>query len=307
MVGKGKGKRIPVPCPKTDWPRIYAIYGIDHWHTLAVLLLHASLFSLLSLLFLLFFDPVATLLQSLLSSSPTAARSLAGFAGAFTALSAVLLFLAAGNFFYSAAALPHEVAQRMVGAVGDWSAVRNALDVGCGRGILLNAVATQLKKSGSSGRVVGLAQSKRNAMATLRTAKMEGVQEYVTCREGDARSLPFPDDYFDVVVSAVFLQPTKATFPSKQHSRAGSAENWAERARMLGEIVRVLKPGGVAVVWDFARSSWIVKGLQELKMADIRGSEQVTAFMTGTHVVSFTKPAGHAVLSLPEVRLDWGC
>lgn len=173
------GKTISIPSIKTDWPRIYAIYGIDQWQTLAFLLLHASLFSLLSFLFLLFFDPIASHLESLLSSSPAAARSVAGFAGAVTALSAVCLFFTAGNFFYSAAALPHEVAQRMVGAVGDWSAVRNALDVGCGRGILLNAVATQLKKSGSSGRVVGLAQSKRNAMATLRTAKIEGKNNVV--------------------------------------------------------------------------------------------------------------------------------
>ncbi|KAI4380147.1 hypothetical protein MLD38_006369 [Melastoma candidum] len=33
----------------------------------------------------------------------------------------------------------------------------------------------------------------------------KGVQEYVTCREGDVRSLPFLDNYFDVVTSAVFV------------------------------------------------------------------------------------------------------
>lgn len=76
---------------------------------------------------------------------------------------------------------------------------------------------------------------------------------------------------------------------------------------MLGEMVRVMKPGGVAVVWDLARPTGIVRGLQELRMADVLGSDRVTAFMTGTYVVSFTKPAGHEIVGLGEVRLDWRC
>jgi ubiquinone/menaquinone biosynthesis C-methylase UbiE len=58
--------------------------------------------------------------------------------------------------------------------VNDWSTVKVALDIGCGRGILLNAVATQLKKTGSSGRVVGLDRSKGTTLSTLRTANVEG-------------------------------------------------------------------------------------------------------------------------------------
>uniref|UniRef100_A0A2C9UUB4 Uncharacterized protein n=1 Tax=Manihot esculenta TaxID=3983 RepID=A0A2C9UUB4_MANES len=46
------------------------------------------------------------------------------------------------------------MAQRMVSYVNDWSSVKLALDIGCGRGIFLNAVATQLKKTQSSGRVI---------------------------------------------------------------------------------------------------------------------------------------------------------
>ena len=73
------------------------------------------------------------------------------------------------------------------------------------------------------------------AVAALRRAGMEGVQEHVTCREGDARSLPFADGYFDLVVSAVHL------------SGLGTASE--ERGRGIGEMVRVLKPGGLGVVW----------------------------------------------------------
>ncbi|PKI56312.1 hypothetical protein CRG98_023331 [Punica granatum] len=237
-----------------DWTQIYAIYGMDQWQTLVFLSLHAALFSLMSVLFLVYFDPICTRFEAFLSS-PAGARFAAGFTGSVTAISAVCLFYAAGNFFYSAVPLHHEMAHRMVGAVGDWSMVRSALDLGCGRGILLNAVATQLKKTGSSGRVVGLAQGKTTALSTLRTAKMEGVQEYVTCREGDVRSLPFPDNYFDVVTSAVFVHTV-----GKEHG---------------------------------ART--YVRRLQELRMEDIRVSERVTAFMVSSHIVTFRKPDQHVL------------
>nr|GMC72524.1 putative S-adenosyl-L-methionine-dependent methyltransferases superfamily protein [Ipomoea batatas] len=133
---------------------------------------------------------------------PGLAGFAAGFTGSVTALSAVCLFVAAGNIFYSSVPLHWEMAQRMVNAVGDWSTVKHALDLGCDRGILLNAVALQLKKSGSSGRVVGLHPAQSRSLSVLRTAGMEGVQEYVTCRAGDPRTLPFADNCFDVVASA---------------------------------------------------------------------------------------------------------
>uniref|UniRef100_A0A7N2LYJ9 Uncharacterized protein n=1 Tax=Quercus lobata TaxID=97700 RepID=A0A7N2LYJ9_QUELO len=71
-----------------------------------------------------------------------AARFAAGFTGSVTAISAVCLFFAAANFFYSTFPLHHDMALQMVSVVSDWSTVKHALDLGCGRGILLNAVAT---------------------------------------------------------------------------------------------------------------------------------------------------------------------
>ncbi|KAK4746379.1 hypothetical protein SAY87_012691 [Trapa incisa] len=281
-----------------DWTQIYAIYGMDQWQTLVFLFFHAAFFSLMSVLFLVYFDPICSCFEALLLSSPAGARFAAGFTGSVTAISAACLFYAAGNFFYSAVPLHHEMAHRMVSAVGDWSTVRSALDLGCGRGILLNTVATQLKKTGSSGRVVGLAQGKSTALSTLRTAKMEGVQEYVTCREGDVRRLPFPDNYFDVVTSAMFVHTV-----GREHG-ARTVEAGAERMRVVGELVRVLRPGGVGVVWDLIHVPEYVGRLQELRMEDIRVSEQVTAFMVSSHIVTFRKPDQH-VLSLGEVRLEW--
>ncbi|KAE8713070.1 PAP-specific phosphatase HAL2-like family protein [Hibiscus syriacus] len=282
-----------------DWTQIYAIYGMDQWQTLVFLLFHAVFFSLLSLVFLLYFESIFHFFQTFLSS-PGAARFAAGFSGVVTAISAVCLFFAASNFFYSSGPLHYGMAQRMVGSVNDWSTVKLALDIGCGRGILLNAVATQLKKTGSSGRVVGLDPSKRTTLSTLRTANVEGVGEYVTCREGDVRSLPFGDNYFDVVVSAVFVHTVGKEYGHR------TVEAAAERVRVLGEMVRVLKPDGVGVLWDLLHVPEYVRRLQELKMEDIRVSERVTAFMVGSHMVSFRKPSQH-VVGPGEICLDWGC
>ncbi|KAL8167331.1 hypothetical protein V2J09_008830 [Rumex salicifolius] len=283
-----------------DWAEIYSIYGIDDWQTLAYLLLHAAVFSFLSIVFLLYFSPISSYLHSFsFFSSAGAARFLAGFVGAFAALTAVCLIFAAGNLFYSAGALRWEMSQRMVGAVPDWSNVRTALDVGCGRGVLLNEVAKRMKKEGSSGRVVGLDLNRSATMSTLRTACIEGVQEYVTCREGDVRKLPFSDNYFDAVVSAVFLHRV-----GKEHGRTTAAAA-AERVRVVGEVVRVLKPGGVAVVWDLQHVPEYVRKLRELRMEDIRVSERVTAFMMSSHIVSFRKPRQLVVGPGEDVTLDW--
>ncbi|CAO2836053.1 unnamed protein product [Amaranthus hypochondriacus] len=292
----GKGSR--------DWSQIYAIYGMDEWQTFLFLLFHALLFSLLSIFILLYFAPVTTTLSGLRLFSVLpggSARFAAGFFGSITALIAVCLLFAAANFLYSAVPLRWEISQRMLAAVTDWSNVKTALDVGCGRGILLNAVALQLKKQGSSGRIVGLDQKRAITLRTLRTAGLEGVQEYVTCREGDVRRLPFGDNYFDVVVSGAAIR------------RAGSKE---ERERVVGEVVRVLKPGGVGVVWDLQHVPEYVKKLQELRMEDIQVSERVTAYMVSSHIVSFRKPCYQQQQMVGptfcysyggEVRLDWRC
>ncbi|KAL3612492.1 hypothetical protein D5086_003512 [Populus alba] len=299
----------PTSTNSRDWTQIYRIYGMEQWQTLLFLTFQAILFSILSILFLLYFQPICQFLDTLFIFTPTptptsstgggsAARFAAGFTGCVTALSAVCLFFAAGNFFYSAVGLHYEMAQRIVSCVNDWSTVKVALDIGCGRGILLNAVATQLKKTGSSGRVVGLDRSKRTTLSTLRTANMEGVGEYVTCREGDVRSLPFGDNYFDVVVSATFVHTVGKEYGHR------TVEAAAERMRVLGEMVRVLKPCGVGVLWDLLHVPEYVRRLQELKMEDIRVSERVTAFMVSSHIVSFRKPSQH-MLGPGEVRLDW--
>ncbi|CAA6668808.1 unnamed protein product [Spirodela intermedia] len=295
-----------------DWRQIYAVYGTGEGQTLAFLLVHAALFAALSLSLLLYFSAVleglegarARLVPALLVPFPVV-RFLVGFVGSVAAFFSVCLLFAAGNVLYSSVALHWEMAQRMLQAVPDWSTVRSVLDVGCGRGILLNAVAARLKKEGSCGRVVGLALRREAAVAALRRAWAEGVGEYVTCRDGDARSLPFADGYFDVVVSAVHLS---AVGRERRGSSSASAAA-AERGRGLGEVVRVLKPGGVGVVWDLVCVPEYAQRLREMRMEDVRVSERVTAYMVSSHIVSFRKPAAAtdgATTAPPDWRANIG-
>ncbi|XP_010905461.3 uncharacterized protein [Elaeis guineensis] len=284
-----------------DWTQLYAIYGTDEWQTVAFLALHAALFASLSLLLLFYFPHFLTFLHALAPAAPLPAiRFAAGFAGSVAALSALCLLYATGDVLYSSLALRWEMAQRMVAAVPDWSAVRTALDVGCGRGMLLNAVAMQMKKEGSGGRVVGLDGRRETAVAALRRARVEGVQEYVTCREGDARRLPFADGYFDIVVSAVHLSGLGRRASGKSPAAAA-----AERGRGLGEMVRVLKPGGMGVVWDLVCGPEYAQRLREMRMEDVRVSDRVTAYMVRSHIVSFRKPLDSAAGMESPLPLDW--
>jgi SAM-dependent methyltransferase len=73
-------------------------------------------------------------------------------------------------------------------------------------------------------------------LATARAARA-GVAGRVAFRVGDVAALPFPDASFDVVVS---------TF---------SLHHWPDPARGLAEIYRVLRPGGVARIYDLV--DWI--------------------------------------------------
>ena len=96
-----------------------------------------------------------------------------------------------------------------------------ALDVGCGAGLSL----IRLAGLRPIGRVVGLEPDP----AALRLARRQRGFELV---EGSALDLPFGSGSFDVITCFDVLQH----LPERGDHRA------------LGEIVRVLRPGGVAVV-----------------------------------------------------------
>jgi arsenite methyltransferase len=133
---------------------------------------------------------------------------------------------------------------RILGQIS-WRGDEQVLDVGCGRGLMLVGTAKRL----TTGRAVGVDiwqavdQSHNTPEAALENARREGVAERVEVMTGDARSLPFPDQSFDTIVShwVIHNLPTQA-----------------ERDRALEEMERVLRPGGQLILADIdcSISAW---------------------------------------------------
>lgn len=105
------------------------------------------------------------------------------------------------------------------------------LDVGCGTGSL--AIAAQ-RQVGAAGSVTGLDASPELIARARRKAARAGVDARFTV--GVVEALPYPAAAFDVVLSTLMLH----------HLPAAAREQCAHQMR------RVLKPGGRALVVDFA-------------------------------------------------------
>ncbi|GAC1646628.1 MAG: class I SAM-dependent methyltransferase [Acidobacteriaceae bacterium] len=120
----------------------------------------------------------------------------------------------------------------------DWRGDEKVLDVGTGRGLLLVAAARRL----TNGRAVGIdiwntADLSGNSLErSQKNLVLEGVSAKCELRSEDASKMSFADDEFDVVVSNLCLH---------------NIYDKAARQQACREIVRVLKPGGVALISDY--------------------------------------------------------
>ncbi|HUI63773.1 MAG TPA: class I SAM-dependent methyltransferase [Bacteroidota bacterium] len=119
----------------------------------------------------------------------------------------------------------------------DWSGNERVLDIGCGRGLMLIGAARRLTNGRACGIDIWRSEdlSGNHPEETLENARREGVAHRVDIGTADMRRLPFADSCFDIVVSSTAIHNIDAT---------------EERSKAIVEIVRVLKPGGQALVDD---------------------------------------------------------
>jgi ubiquinone/menaquinone biosynthesis C-methylase UbiE len=145
-----------------------------------------------------------------------------------------------------------DIAQHFV----PWTGSETVLDVGCGRGLMLVGAARRL----TTGKAVGIDswraedQSDNSPAAAIENARRENVALRVNVETGDARNLPFGDASFDVVMS---------------HWVVHNLADPGDRARVLDEMLRVLRPGGVLILADIAYHEEYRKQLTARALAEM--------------------------------------
>jgi arsenite methyltransferase len=169
-------------------------------------------------------------------------RIAAGYAGFFG--------LNAASFFYTTRYGKFLMWEGIVDRL-NFDGGEQVLDMGCGRGAVLIAVARRL----TTGKVTGvdlwrsIDQSGNSVDATLANARAEGVADRVVLETGDMRKLPFADNTFDVIVSSLAIHNIPAP---------------ADRAAAITEAIRVLKPGGRLAIADIRTTALYARTLESL-------------------------------------------
>jgi arsenite methyltransferase len=152
------------------------------------------------------------------------------------------------------------------------------VDIGCGRGLLLNAAARRL----TTGKAIGIDlwqsadQSGNRPEGTLANAQAEGVADRVEVKTGDMRKLPFEDQTIDVVVSSLAIH----NIPDKDG-----------RAQAVREIARVLKPNGQVALLDFQCTDEYLQTLREMGWQAAKRSGLRFQMFPPVRVVTGKKPA----------------
>lgn len=149
------------------------------------------------------------------------------------------------------------------------------LDMGCGRGAVLTAVAGRL----TTGRVMGVdiwstADQSGNAKdAVLRNAAIEGVDDRVRIATADMRMLPFPDATFDLVVSSLAIHNIRPL---------------GDRKQAIDEGFRVTKPGGRIVIADIRATAAYAAELRALGALNVQRRRLGWRFWWGNPMAATT-------------------
>jgi SAM-dependent methyltransferase len=165
---------------------------------------------------------------------------------------AVLFLLGAAEMLWSSLVSKKRVRDHLVAAL-QLSGSERVLDAGCGRGLALIGCAKEL----TTGKAVGIDLwtrdvSNNNPQATRANAAAEGVADKIEVETGDITRLPFADASFDAIISMTVIHNIR--------SRDG-------RDRAIGELIRVLKPGGRIAIFDLLHTARYAALMQQAGLA----------------------------------------
>jgi ubiquinone/menaquinone biosynthesis C-methylase UbiE len=122
-----------------------------------------------------------------------------------------------------------------------WRGDEQVLDVGCGRGLLLAGAAKHITTGHATGIDLwsNVDMGGNSPEATQRNLELEGVASRCSVVSVPAQEMPFPDGHFDVILSNLCIH---------------NIYDRPTRTAALAQVVRVLKPGGVALISDYKRT-----------------------------------------------------
>eukprot|EP01103_Thecamoeba_quadrilineata_P008514 TRINITY_DN18251_c0_g1_i1.p1 TRINITY_DN18251_c0_g1~~TRINITY_DN18251_c0_g1_i1.p1 ORF type:complete len:260 (+),score=20.19 TRINITY_DN18251_c0_g1_i1:85-864(+) len=199
-------------------------YGIDSLDILALLLTICIIFFIMFCCFLAVPGPGGTVLSVL----------------SFIVVT-FFLFIVLG-MLWSSLYMKFKFKKALIASMG-LKGTEEILELGCGRGFFLNALAKRLN---SNGKAYGFdifssfAQTGNSPKNTLRNSALEGVSAKVQVGEGDQRvALPFQDSSFDIVLST-WITPRLWQYSISKEE--------------IKEMARVLRPGGRLILVKY---SWI--------------------------------------------------
>lgn len=150
------------------------------------------------------------------------------------------------------------------------------LDVGCGSGLMLIGAAKRLTK----GKAIGIdiwqtdEQTGNSAEKTRQNVKIEKVEKKIEIKTADAKSLPFPNESFEIVVSSWALH---------------NLDEPEEREKALLEIIRVLKKGGKIAIADIRHGQEYAEFFAKNGLQNIEISRPYFLFISPTLIITANK------------------
>ncbi|GAA3285817.1 methyltransferase domain-containing protein [Dactylosporangium vinaceum] len=192
------------------------------------------------------------------------------------ALTALTLLTQSVWMVYSSLVAKHRLWHRTL----DGLALRGderVLEVGPGRGAVLLRAARHVPR----GHLVGVDlwraqdQSGNGRAALLANARAAGVADRVEVLDGDMRDLPFPAAEFDLALAGLAIHNLPA----------------GERARAVGELLRVVRPGGRVVILDFEGTAGYADALRQGGADAVHTSARHWSMHPPVRLVTATAPA----------------
>jgi ubiquinone/menaquinone biosynthesis C-methylase UbiE len=160
----------------------------------------------------------------------------------------------------------------------DLGRARDALDVGCGTGTLLEAIGRVASGNGAP-RLAGVDLS--FGMLAVARGKLGRRGALAVA---DAAALPFPAARFDLVVSSSALH------------------HWSEPLRALREMARILRQGGEVAITDWCGDRWVER--LRTRILRRREHDHVRVFRSA-ELTALLEEAGFVHVRVERWRIGW--